>query len=232
MMEKVKPITLVQQVTDATMELIRTRNLRPGDTLPSTATLADLFGVSRSVVRESLKSLEARSIIELTNGKRPTLRDVSLESLAEIFAHIVRVDTSTVSEFMEIRRALEVHGAGIAAERHSQADADRIRGLFTQMSNRLYDVDGFSYVDADFHLAIAEATQNGMLAKLLGSIRDTIQVVSREGRRRRLTPEQIAHVQDLHARLVEAILAGDPVQAAAAMADHFDSIAMSVSPDQ
>ncbi|MFP4510712.1 MAG: FadR/GntR family transcriptional regulator [Spirochaetaceae bacterium] len=232
-MEKIKAVTLVTQVTKRTMELIKNSELKPGDTLPSTAELSERFGVSRSVVREALKSLEAQSIIALTNGRRPTVRDVSLDSLAEIFAHIVRVDTSTVSEFMEIRRALEIHGAGLAAERHSEQDAERIRRLFQEMDERLYDdVDAFSYVDAEFHLAIAEATRNGMLAKLLGSIRETIQAVSREGRRLRMTPEQIAHVHDLHERLVEAILSRDSVRAGAAMADHFDAIAMSISPDR
>jgi DNA-binding FadR family transcriptional regulator len=230
--EKVKPITLVRQVTERTTELIREAKLKPGDTLPSTAELSERFGVSRIVVREALKSLEAQSIIELTNGKRPTIRDVSLDSLAEIFAHIVRVDTSTVSEFMEIRRALEIHGAGLAAERHSDRDARRIQELFEQMSDELYDVDRFSFVDAEFHLAIAEATQNGMLAKLLASIRETIQAVSREGRRRRFTRDQVSGVQDLHRRLVEAILSRDSVRAGAAMADHFDTIAMSVSPER
>lgn len=230
-MDKLKPITLVEQVTDRVVRLVQEADLRPGDELPSTSDLSERFGVSRSVVREALKSLEAQAIIRLSNGKRPVLRGVSLDSMARLFAQAVRLDGNTIHEFMEIRKGLEIHSAGLAASRHTDEDSARIDALLRQLADSLYDVEKFSYIDAEFHLAIAEATRNVMLAKLLGSIRETIQVVSREGRLRRLTPDQVSRVQELHERLVRGVLSRDATRAQAAMEAHFDHIAMSLGWD-
>lgn len=227
-MDKLRPITLVDQVVEKTTEYIQTNQLGPGDALPSAAALAERFSVSRSVIREALKSLEAHGIVSISNGKRVTVGFITHEPLIALFSHAVRMRGTSVREFMEIRRGLEIDAAGSAAIRHTEKEMEKIRNLLAEMRRQLYDVDRFSQLDAEFHIAIAEATHNKMLLHLLVSIRHAVEVVSRAGRLRRLTPGEVNTVQELHDQIVEGMASRDATRARLCMEKHFDHVAMTL----
>src|SRR5688572_30719199 len=99
---KLNRTTLVEQVARNLVEFIESSHLIPGDTLPSTTKLATNFGVSRPVVREALKFLEAKGVIEISNGKKPTVKPITTELLLGFFDRIVKVEHKALREFMEV----------------------------------------------------------------------------------------------------------------------------------
>lgn len=228
MLTKVTRTTLVEQVTEQLLQLITAPAMTPGAALPSSAQLAANLGVSRTVVREAFKALEARGVIAVANGKNATVQPITSVPLQQFFQRAMQVEQQAVSEFMELRKGLETQSAALAAERRTAHDLVFIQTTFAAMQAHIGDVDAFAELDVTLHLQIAYATRNRMLLHLIESLRETLKDTIRAGRRRRSTPAQLAQIIELHCDVVDAIVASDPQAAARAMALHFDDIAMSI----
>ena len=150
----------------------------------------------------------------------------------EYFHRAVHVVISSIADFMEIRQALEIQAAGLAAVRRTPEELEQIEGLLRDLKGSLPDVDLFVKRDTELHLLIARATHNAMIVHILSSIRDVIAEVSREGMSRRYDSRQLATVRTLHERIVERIAEADEEGARTAMREHFDAIVMSIGHTQ
>lgn len=228
MLTKIKSVTLVEQVVAQLSAMIGPEGIVPGAALPSSGQLASELGVSRAVIREALKSLEARGIIAVANGKNAIALPISSAPLTDFFQRAMLAQHGAVREFVEIRKGLEIQSATLAAQRRNDDDSACLRETIAAMRRTLYDVDAFTEHDVALHVQIARATRNTMLVHLIESLRETLKDTIREGRRRRFTDADVAQVQALHEALVAAIMRGEPAAAGQAMAQHFDAIAMSV----
>jgi DNA-binding FadR family transcriptional regulator len=218
---KLNRITLVEQVAEGLMQLIEANKLEPGDSLLSTTSLVSHFGVSRPVVREALKLLEAKGVIEVANGKKPTVKPISTEPLLGFFDRIVKIEhEAALKEFMEVRQGLEIQSARLAAERRKPEHVEQLKEIVQAMGQNLDDFEAFVELDVGVHLLIAEASHNTMLLRLIKSIRETLRTTVWEGYRRR-TKAQIEYTQQLHETIVAGIEEGDPEKAGEAMANHF-----------
>ncbi len=214
--------TLVEQVTDAIMKMIEAEGLKPGDKLPSTAALTEIFGVSRPVVREGLKMLEGRGVIEITGGRTAVIRPVSGEVLHSFFERVVTFEREKVREILEVRYGIEMQCARLAARRRTPEQAKALQKLVAEMAKYLQDADTYAELDVQFHLLLAEATHNSLLYHLVHSIRDVLRDVIREGLDHRLSENELHLVQVAHERIVSKIVEGDSDGATQAMAFHFD----------
>ncbi|NJL93244.1 MAG: FadR family transcriptional regulator [Anaerolineae bacterium] len=214
--------TLAEQVAQAILAKIHAEQLAPGDTLPSTARLAEEFGVSRPVIREALKTLEGQAIIEVTNGRAPVVKPINSLPLRAFFQRAIALDHQSTLELLEVRRGIEVQSALLAAARRDEADAAALKELVQVMENALGNPAAYAELDLSFHMHIAAATRNSMLTYLVESIRDALRGTIVEGLRSRFTQEQTQRVQAIHARIAAEIGAGNSVGAAEAMAAHFD----------
>lgn len=217
---KLNRMTLVEQVAEGLMQLIEANKLEPGDSLLSTTSLVSHFGVSRPVVREALKLLEAKGVIEVANGKKPTIKPISTEPLLVFFDRIVKIEHEALKEFMEVRQGLEIQSARLAAERRKPEHVEQLKQIVQAMRQNLDDFEAFVELDVSVHLLIAEASHNTMLLRLIKSIRETLRTTVWEGYRRR-TKAQIEYTQQLHETIVAGIEEGDPEKAGEAMANHF-----------
>src|SRR5262245_42807138 len=155
---KLNRTTLVEQVAQNLVDFIENTSLEPGDTLPSTTKLADNFGVSRPVVREALKYLEAKGMIEITNGKKPMVKPITTELLLGFFDRIVKVEHKALREFMEIRQGLEIQCARLAAQRHTPEQLAAMKQVVLTMRENLHDAGAFIELDVELHLLIAQAS--------------------------------------------------------------------------
>jgi GntR family transcriptional repressor for pyruvate dehydrogenase complex len=218
---KLNRTTLVEQVAHNLIECIDDNILKPGDTLPSSAELADRFNVSRPVVREALKVLEARGMIEISNGKKPIVKPITTEPLVGFFDRVVKVEREALKEFMEIRMGLEIQSAKLAAQRRTPQQLEQLQAVITAMRQNLHDLETFTDLDVEFHLLIANASHNAMMVRLLKSIRETLRLTVGEGLRLRVTGKQIESVQKGHEAILRAIEHGDSDQAGKAMHSHF-----------
>ncbi|GCE45886.1 DNA-binding FadR family transcriptional regulator [Thermosporothrix hazakensis] len=230
MLGKLHRETLAEQAATSLMNYIRTRNLQPGDTLPSEAELVTEFGVSRQVIREALKSLQGKGVIEIINGKRPTIKPISSELLQTFFTHAAHFNHHTIIELIEVRKGIEVQSAMLAAQRRSETELAHMEEILAAMRRSVgaidtdidTSVDTYIQLDVALHQAIATATHNSMMYHLIHSIRSALIETIREGLLHRHTSEEIERVQEVHEMLVAAIREGNAPAAAQTMAVHFD----------
>jgi DNA-binding FadR family transcriptional regulator len=219
---KLNRATLAEQVADLLVQRIEQDGFKPGDPLPSIARLAAEFSVSKPIIREALKTLEGRSLIEVTNGKTPIVKPISSDSLRLFFERAIALDSRSFIELLEIRRGLEIQSVLLAARHSTPDEIVAMRGLVAAMQAALYDHARYADLDLELHLKIALASRNTLLFHLVESIRDVLKDTIQEGLRSRFTDAQLVRVQALHEAIVERLAAGDAAGAASAMATHFD----------
>ena len=141
-------------------QLIRSRNLTPGDRLPTVQELSKSLGVSLSVVREAIATLKAGGILNTRQGAGIFVADGRQEEggLGAVFGDLSQL--SSVVEALELRLAVEVEAAGLAAERHSLAQESRIYEAFQALQTAMDKGETGEAEDFRFHMAISEATNN------------------------------------------------------------------------
>jgi len=214
--------SLVEQLTDVLTERIEAEELKPGDRLPSTAALTEEYGISRPVVREALKILEGRGVIEMSSGRSAVIRPVTGEVLQSYFRRAMTVEHNNSLDILEVRYGIEVQCARLAAERRSAEEMAGLKALVEEMRTQLDRPEIYADLDVSLHLLIAQSTQNTLLYHLVRSIRDALRDMIREGLAQRLTRQELELVQIAHERIVENIAIRDTEGAAKAMAYHFD----------
>lgn len=214
--------TLSEQVAEGLIALIEEEGLAPGTVLPSEASLAAEFGVSRPIVREALRALAAKDVIAIANGKGAIVRPMTSEPLRDYFSRALRNRHATVIELLEVRRGIEVQSATLAAQRRTPAELFELKSILPTLGAAVHDPATFPSIDTQFHLLVAAASHNKMLYHLIESIRELVQESMRAVSRRRVTEDQHAFALTAHARIVDAIEQAAPEAAARAMTAHFD----------
>lgn len=229
MLPKINRETLAEQVTERLMEYIVIQQLKAGDLLPSEASLCSSFGVSRPVIREALKNLEGKRILEIINGKGALIRPIDSVPLRLFFQRAMQMEHSTILELMEVRRGLEVQAAGLAAQRRTAHDLETIRGIIQSMRENTADLEAYTHLDVEFHLQIACASHNTILVYLVESIRDALRNTISAGFQSRGALLRVEAVQRTHEVLLETIEKGDSKAATQAMLVHFDEAIAALS---
>lgn len=167
---------IFEEILSQLQAMLASGRLSLGDKLPAERELAAQFRASRTSVREAIRVLEALGVVEVKPGsdhgmtlvKRPgrAFRDLLQFQLA-----LQHIDVPALVEF---RVVLESWAAKAAAERHTELDAQRLESLLSAMSPSM-PLAGFFRLDAEFHLAIAEASRNDLLGMTLDGARTTIE---------------------------------------------------------
>lgn len=221
-MARLRRKTLAQQAAEQLSDYIERQPLAPGQWLPSEGQLAAQLGVSRSMLREALRMLEATGVVTVVNGKGAMVKPITGEVLAAFFSRAARNRREAMLEVLEVREGIEAQSAFLAAQRRTVDDVARLAQLVARMREQRPDKAAYSELDIALHLEIARASGNTMLYHLVESIRDALE---ESIRKRRFLEEATAvteHTQRLHEDIVAAIGAGDPRGARDAMARHFD----------
>ena len=214
--------TLAGQVADSLRDSIEGREFAPGESLPSEMKLATEFGVSRPVIREALRSLEAQGIIAIANGKGALVRPVSSDQLRSFFRRAMRMRPEAAVELLEVRKGVEMQSAALAAQRRTTEDVRAMRHIVATMEHQLHAPHTYTDLDAELHVLIAAATRNEMMRHLVESLREPMKDTIRVGLHRRINDDQRVRVQEIHELLVSAIQRGDAQEAVQVMAQHFD----------
>ena len=119
--------SLVSDAIGAITRRIREEDLMPGDRLPSETQLSKDLDVSRTVVREAMRSLEAMRIIDLATGKRATVARIDHGAMSLMIEHGVNTEQINIQQIYDVRRTIETRVATLAAIRRSDAEAARDR---------------------------------------------------------------------------------------------------------
>ena len=207
--------------------------VRPaGDMLPREVDLAAEFDVSRGVARETIRAMEERGLISVKHGKGATVNEPEEWDVFEPDVLAATLDSErgseVLAEYLECRRILEVDAAGMAAERATKRDVERLAAALRRMEQTAARPPGqaaeerFHEADVAFHQALIAATGNRALGGLVERLHTAL-VLARfplarpEYRQERALPE--------HRRILAAVTAGDSAGARQAMSDHLDTIA-------
>jgi GntR family transcriptional repressor for pyruvate dehydrogenase complex len=221
--------TLPEQLAEELLSFIEREELNPGDLLPAATTLAAEYRVSRPVVREAIRMLEARGVIRTANGRGAVIQPVSHELLSQYFSRAVFLRKESHVELLEVRKGLEMESAFLAATRATDDELRSIDDLVRQLATAVGDASIYADLDAQLHLEIAVATHNTMLRYLIESIRVPLKESIEEGLRCRVSFAHHQRIQDLHEGLARALVDRDPNQASAMMRLHFDEALMAIT---
>jgi DNA-binding FadR family transcriptional regulator len=198
--------------------MIESKRLHVGERLPAETELAGLFGVSRPVLREALVSLRILGLTSSRSGSG-TYVESNVIRMPQLYGGI------SSEQLTEVRRALEVPGARLAAARRNEDDLHELERVVEEFE-READPGRRVRIDSRFHAAVARATQNPLFARLLEDLRRTLEehslAVSLEpGRRAEATSE--------HRELLEAIRGRDVDLAGRLMSAHLEHLEHSVA---
>lgn len=221
MLRPVRKTRLYEDVVAQIQQLIRTRELTPGDRLPSERELAAVLGIGRPSVREALRALDTTGLIEVRSGQGAFLRNLSVDpylaTVRESLAFLLDVKEDTLLELWEVRQGLEEQIARLTAARRTGAQLDALRGHTEEMRKRIDRPEAFVRAGVAFHRALCEATGNAVLRTVWEAIAGLI-----EKSQRRIIgiPGQPGEALRQHENLLEAVEAGDAERAARAMREH------------
>jgi GntR family transcriptional regulator, transcriptional repressor for pyruvate dehydrogenase complex len=198
------------------------KQLKPGDFLGTEKDLAARFGASRIVARDALRTLEALGIVEIRMGKGGGARIAQGNPRLFAEALAVQLDLTgvTAAEIMDAQRAIETLGAELAAENATPDDIARLRRLLREAEGSMSDLDLFTRLSRDFHLAVAEASHNRVLVVQLISLEH----VSWPRRNVTATAKLAEHILEVHTKLTDLIEMRDASAARALMDDHVKMI--------
>lgn len=156
---------------------IRSGDLAVGEQIPGERELANRFRVSRVVVREAMRNLEARGIIEVRHGRGAFVLMVPPRMMTQTLMLLLQLEKAPYLDLMEVRMTLERTAAGLAAVNASDTAIAQIRRWLDEMDRQagrglraLPDYRRWSELNAAFHSAIAVATKNAPLEMLLRAI--------------------------------------------------------------
>jgi DNA-binding FadR family transcriptional regulator len=180
MFQTAKPTKMFQDVVAQIEDAILTGRLQTGQTLPSERDLKDTFQVSRGTLREALRVLEQKGLIEirLGVGGGSVVKSVEADCVSESLGLLIRSQKVSLNHLAEFREIVEGSVAAQAAERRTPADVAHLKALLKE-AEACVGPDGgrrgeFLEADKRIHLAIAATTRNPLHVSLLTSIHDNI----------------------------------------------------------
>lgn len=221
-LQPISPRTVVDQVAQQLRSLITSGGYKPGDRLPSERELAARLGVGRPAVREALHELRAQGLVVIGRGAQGTkVALLPSPSFTEPLAPLVGQGAERMTELMEVRSAVEIEAAGLAARRATIEDLHRLSLLASGPTERLSPEQ-----DVAFHAAIAQATHNPLFERV---IREPVQILH-DHMAAILNvyyqePGGAVVLHQQHEAIRQAIRSGDEERARRAMRHHLNYVA-------
>lgn len=208
---------LVDRVVADIQDLIVQGKLPVGARLPPERELAQLFGVSRTVIREAVRILVTKGLLESKHGIGTMVRQGTRDQLVEPLGWLLQRNDATLDDLHEVRTILEVEIAAEAARRATPEDIAQLEQVIEHAALVRADPAAFAATDAEFHQLLANILHNAMLSVLLDSIRALMAAIRLKVSR---NSEFDTIVLADHAAILAAIRARNPMDARAAMQDH------------
>lgn len=213
----------LRQTIDAVKEHILREKLQPGDPMPTEAQLIETLGVSRSNLREAIRTLGTLDIIEVRHGTGMFVGQMSLRPLVEGLAFkgvvLPGQDFETLRQVVEVRKALDLALAPSIVERMKGREAPRLYELCDEMATRDGRGESFAAADREFHETLAAELSNELYAQLVGAFWDVHTLV---GPRLGVpTPKDREETVHAHRTMMDAAVAGDLDAYRAAVDTHY-----------
>ena len=225
MLKAIKKTRLYEEVVGQLHQLIDDGKLKAGDRLPSERELAETFRVSRSSVREAIKTLENEGMVTSRPGSGTFITAVNVEAIIPPLASLLSRGKDALVDLFEMRCLVEPSIAALAAERATPADIVRLKEICAEQERQINRDTSAVDSDAAFHLTIGRATHNAALQRLVASIVEILKPI----REQSLQTSGRAHKSlASHREILVAIERHDPELARQAMQRHIQAVEQNV----
>ena len=213
----IKNTLLAEQVEEQLYEYITKLPMKAGDKLPNEFKLAEMFGVGRSTVREAVKLLVSRNVLETRRGSGTYVKDLVPTDLDPLNLRNVQDKNALAFDLVNVRLLLEPCIAEIAAQNATPEDIERLKRLCERVETKIHNGDRYIEDDIAFHTCIAESSKNLVVGQLIPII-DTAVMMFVNVTHKKLIDETIM----THRMITEAIARHDPIGARSAMVMHLN----------
>lgn len=218
---RTEAVSLRDHLSASLEDMIINSDLGEGTRLPPEKEFAATLGVSRTSLRDALRQLELKGLIDRRPGRGTVVTHSENRELAGDLLARLSVEERTLREVMDLRATIQCPVAARAAARATAQDIRRLREIQAQMERGGNSAKEHADLDVAFHHEIARATHNVLLVRLVKTASEWFEPT------RRLVPQTSERHQAAiaaHRRILEAIAAHDPVAAELAMREHLDSV--------
>lgn len=224
--KQIKTKKIYEEVADALLEKIKAGELKPGEKLDSVQALSESFQVSRSAVREALSALKAMGLVDMKQGEGTYIREFEPSHVSQPLSSALLMKKEDVKQLLEVRKLLELGVAAMAAEKRTEDDLQKIRQALLEMKGIDGDEELGEKADFSFHMALAEASQNGLLKHLMNHVSALLLETMRETRKIWLFSKRtsVQRLYEEHERIYSAVAAKDADEAEAAMTAHLTNV--------
>lgn len=216
-----KPVYI--QVQEQIRKLIREGELVPGDQLLPERELAEMFGVSRTSVRQALAILDGMGVVEITPRDGAYVRRQSLEEAVAPLTQVLFQERDQVSSLFEVREIIETQAVRLAVFRRDEADIQRLRDLNRQYELDLRKGDLAFEANTNFHIGIVETAKNPLLSEIMCTVLKATMEVYTVARHRSLSnARNLRRFVNEHAQIIDTIEGQDPDLAASLLIKHIN----------
>lgn len=203
------------------IERLILKKLKPGDKLPSERELAEMLQVSRSSIRDAIRGLELIGLVEPRQGAGTIVKELSSESVVNPFANTLKQQREQVTELLDFRKMLEPPLAARAATHATDDEIAEMEEILQRQEIKLEGGEAAIAEDTEFHYAVALASGNSVILKVLDVLMDLL----RDTRERTLQIEGRPEKSLAgHRRILAAIMRRDAESAKAAMRRHVEDV--------
>ncbi|MBI4527866.1 MAG: FadR family transcriptional regulator [Deltaproteobacteria bacterium] len=221
MFKAIKKTRVYEEVVSQIHSLFREGKFKAGDQLPSERELAEIFKVSRTSVREALRTLETQGLVVSRTGMGTFVAARPIESLVTPLATLLIEEKNALADIFEMRKVIEPEIAALAAERATDSDLDRMNKILEKQKEQIRRGATGVEADTELHFAIGQATQNHALEKLVSGLLD---ILSRSREEALQTPGRSQASLESHHTIVAAIAAHDKKKTRQAMLRHIEQV--------
>lgn len=219
--ETKEPKYLYNVIVEKIREMIRQGELQVGDKLPPERTLAERFKVSRNSIRQAVQALAERKVLESRQGDGTYVRGLDESVLVDSLASALRMRQEQLREVLEFRLLMEPQIAALATRNITQAELDRLKVIVCDQQRKMLTGSRDPDLDASFHMALADASRNKVIRKVMDILNDILNESRAEflQNRERKTASVVGHL-----RIIDAIEKRDPEAAFRAMKEHLSEV--------
>lgn len=211
---------LIDEAQHKIKEMILNKEFDENGYLPSEGELCKKLGISRSTVREAVRSMEVRGFLKRVHGKGIMVVDDSINVMSRSIRDMMSLGDFSVDELLEVRKIIEIQTASLAAKQATQKDIEALRDVLENMENATVMDDTYHNNDLEFHMTLVQSANNHLLSAIVRAYTPLLKKLIVESSQTDYVIEQKHHY---HRNIYECIIKGDDEGASVCMRIHLNA---------
>ena len=211
---------LIDKAQEEIKQMILNKHYDSDGYLPSEGELCELLKMSRSTIREAVRSLEIRGFLQRVHGKGIRVADAGTQVMSRSLVDMVQQQQIELDDILEVRRMIEIRAAGIAAVRASAGQLEEMRHQIEIMENSPSREERYVSADFKFHHLIVEATGNKLLLAIVDAYEELLRELIKKSSDTEISLER---EHGYHRNIYEAIKRQDTDVAKSCMEVHLNA---------